>query len=70
MQAICAKTLMAIALVCMLALVPPIAQAIDALPSWNDGAAKKSIVEFVEKVTKQDSQELVPIDRTHRRVRQ
>jgi len=33
----------------------------DALPSWNDGAAKKSIVEFVEKVTKQDSQEFVPI---------
>jgi phosphoglycolate phosphatase-like HAD superfamily hydrolase len=62
MQAICAKTLMAIALVCMLALVPPVARAADALPSWNDGAAKKSIVEFVEKVTNQDSQEFVPID--------
>jgi phosphoserine phosphatase len=28
-----------------------IAQAADALPSWNDGAAKESIVEFVGRVT-------------------
>jgi len=52
---------MAVVLVCTLALVPPGAQAVDALPSWNDGAAKKSIIEFVEKVTKQDSPEMVPI---------
>jgi haloacid dehalogenase-like hydrolase len=61
MKAIRARNLMAAALVCMLALAPPAAQAADALPSWNDGAAKKSIVEFVANVTKQDSPEFVPI---------
>ena len=63
MSVICARILIAIALVCVLALIPRVgvAQVIDALPSWNDGAAKKSIVEFVEKVTKQDSQDFVPI---------
>lgn len=61
MRAIGARILMAVVLVCTLALVPPGAQAVDALPSWNDGAAKKSIIEFVEKVTKQDSPEMVPI---------
>jgi hypothetical protein len=30
------------------------------LPSWNDGAAKESIVEFVEKVTKDASPDFVP----------
>jgi phosphoserine phosphatase len=34
-------------------------QAQDPLSSWNDGAAKKSIVEFVEKVTKEGSPEFV-----------
>ena len=37
------------------------AQAADPLPSWNDGAAKKSVVEFVAKVTEQDSPDFVPI---------
>ena len=31
------------------------------LPSWNDGAAKKSIVAFVEKVTKPGSPDFVPV---------
>jgi len=31
----------------------------DPLPSWNDGAAKKSIVEFVAKVTKKGGPEFV-----------
>lgn len=36
----------------------------DLLPSWNDGAAKKSIIEFVAKVTKKRGPEFVPpIDR-------
>jgi len=30
------------------------------LPSWNDGAAKKSVVEFVEKVTKEGGPDFVP----------
>ena len=61
MKAIRARNLMAAALVCMLALESPAAHAVDALPSWNDGAAKKPIVEFVGNVTKQDSPEFVPI---------
>ena len=37
-----------------------IAQAQDPLPSWNDTAPKKAIVEFVEKVTKEGSPDFVP----------
>lgn len=33
----------------------------DPLPSWNDGTAKKSIVGFVRKVTKEGSPEFVPV---------
>src|SRR5438132_12088274 len=36
------------------------AAAQDPLPSWNDGAAKKSITEFVGKVTKEGSSDFVP----------
>jgi len=36
------------------------AQTVDLLPSWNDGSAKQSIVEFVEKVTKGGSPDFVP----------
>lgn len=36
------------------------AQASDLLPSWNDGPAKKSIGEFVAKVTKDGSPDFVP----------
>src|SRR5690242_16508856 len=32
----------------------------DPLPSWNDGAAKKSITDFVAKVTTQGAAEFVP----------
>jgi hypothetical protein len=31
----------------------------DALPSWNDGKAKRSIVDFIAKVTKEDSPDFV-----------
>ena len=34
--------------------------AADPLPSWNDGAPKKAIVEFVSKVTKEGGPEFVP----------
>jgi phosphoglycolate phosphatase-like HAD superfamily hydrolase len=34
-------------------------QAQDALPSWNDGATKKSITEFVAKVTKEGSPDFI-----------
>ena len=36
-----------------------IVHAADPLPSWNDGAAKKAIVEFVSKVTKEGGPEFV-----------
>jgi phosphoserine phosphatase len=32
----------------------------DPLPSWNDGQAKRSIIAFVEKVTKEGSPDFVP----------
>jgi phosphoglycolate phosphatase-like HAD superfamily hydrolase len=34
--------------------------AADPLPSWNDGPAKKTVMEFVEKVTKEAGQDFVP----------
>jgi phosphoglycolate phosphatase-like HAD superfamily hydrolase len=39
--------------------VPAQAQ-IDALPSWNDGPAKRTIVEFVARVTRQGGSDFVP----------
>jgi hypothetical protein len=43
-----------------LLLFTKVASAADPLPSWNDTAAKKSIVAFVEKVTNEGSSDLVP----------
>jgi len=37
------------------------AHATDPLPSWNDGPAKKSIVAFVERVTKEGLPDFVPV---------
>ena len=70
------QQLIAIALVCALAMTTTIARAADpatvlpstelraggagSLPSWNDGAAKKSVVEFVAKVTKEGGPDFVP----------
>ncbi len=34
----------------------------DPLPSWNDGATKKSITDFVAKVTTQGGTDFVPVD--------
>ena len=42
---------------------------VDALPSWNDGAAKKAIVDFVKATTDQSSPEFVPTRGTHRHLR-
>src|SRR6478672_4108680 len=63
------KNLFAVALVSAFALITTIARAQDPstslgtgpLPSWNDGAAKKSIIDFVEKVTKEGSPDFVPV---------
>src|SRR6266481_9012221 len=37
------------------------AYAQEPLPSWNDGKAKQSIIEFVAKVTKEGSPDFVPV---------
>jgi len=39
--------------------LPLLAQANEPLPSWNNGPAKKSIIEFVEAVTDQGSKDFV-----------
>lgn len=49
------------AFVSMVALGVTSLRAADPLPSWNDTAAKKAIVTFVEKVTKADSPDFVPV---------
>ena len=62
------KNLLAAALVAAVAFTTTIARAQDPstslgtgpLPSWNDDAAKKSIIDFVEKVTKEGSPDFVP----------
>jgi phosphoserine phosphatase len=38
-----------------------LAGAADPLPSWNDGAARQSIVKFVEGVTREGSPDFVPV---------
>jgi hypothetical protein len=38
----------------------PAVQAADPLPSWNDGLAKKAIIEFVDKVTNEGLSDFVP----------
>jgi hypothetical protein len=42
------------------ALIAATVRAADPLPSWNEGAAKKSVTDFVEKVTKKGSPDFVP----------
>ena len=39
-----------------------LAQARDPLPSWNEGATKASILDFVARVTTQGGPDFVPID--------
>jgi phosphoglycolate phosphatase-like HAD superfamily hydrolase len=54
------QTLLAAALVGVVAFTSTSTQAQDPLASWNDGPAKQSIVEFVAKVTKEGSPDFVP----------
>jgi hypothetical protein len=55
------RSLLSSAALAAVALLPNAAGAADSLPSWNDGPAKQSIVAFVEKVTKPDSPDFVPV---------
>ena len=45
----------------VLAFASNLVYAADPLPSWNDGASRDAIIEFVESVTDQDSDEFVPV---------
>ena len=49
-----------LALAALVALVGPALAQTDPLPSWNDGAAKKAIVDFVQTTTSQGSVNFVP----------
>jgi phosphoserine phosphatase len=53
--------LMAAALIGALAFTTVASQAADPLPSWNDGPAKQSIINFVERVTTPGSPDFVPV---------
>ncbi|MBI3386389.1 MAG: haloacid dehalogenase-like hydrolase [Deltaproteobacteria bacterium] len=55
MRSLVVKTLVA------LLLLTKAASALDPLPSWNDTAAKKAIIAFVEKVTTAGSPDFVPV---------
>jgi phosphoglycolate phosphatase-like HAD superfamily hydrolase len=48
------------ALVVAAIICPPARAQTDPLPSWNDGAAKKSITDFVARVTTQGNADFVP----------
>jgi phosphoglycolate phosphatase-like HAD superfamily hydrolase len=50
------------ALLCAACCMDALAQS-DPLPSWNDGTVKKSITDFVTRVTTQGSADFVPIER-------
>jgi haloacid dehalogenase-like hydrolase len=52
---------LAATLIGTLAFATVASQAADPLPSWNDGPAKQSIINFVEKVTKLGSPDFVPV---------
>jgi phosphoserine phosphatase len=54
------QILLAVVFVCVMALTTSVAQTADPLPSWNDGTAKHSIMDFVVKVTKQGGPDFVP----------
>jgi len=61
MKSLILREFIAAALFCALAFTATIARAADPLPSWNDGPAKQSIINFVEKVTKPGSPDFVPV---------
>ena len=52
--------LTAITLAVLLAFAP-LAAAADPLPSWNEGEAKRSVVDFVQRVTTAGGADFVPV---------
>ncbi len=55
------QNLLASMFACVLAISATAALAADPLPSWNEGKAKQSIIEFVQRVTKPGSPDFVPV---------
>ena len=51
---------MSAALVFAVAFTTTVARAADPLPSWNEGKARQSIVDFVKRVTTKGGKEFVP----------
>ena len=60
MKTILKKNIIAATLFCAVAF-STVAQGADPLPSWNDGPAKQSIINFVTKVTTPGSPDFVPV---------
>ena len=56
------RCLLGIASVLMLLIASSAAKSADPLPSWNDGAAKSAIVDFVTAVTTEGGPDFVPAD--------
>src|SRR5438128_11063601 len=54
------QNLVTIALACLVVFMTTNAKAADPLASWNDGAAKQAIVEFVKATTTQGNPQFVP----------
>src|SRR5437763_11865365 len=54
------QNLVTVALACMVVFITANTQAADPLASWNDGAAKQAIVEFVKATTTQGGPQFVP----------
>jgi phosphoglycolate phosphatase-like HAD superfamily hydrolase len=61
MKTTCKQYLIATTLICAAAFTFTVARAQDPLPSWNEGATKKAITEFVAKVTTPGSPAFVPV---------
>jgi hypothetical protein len=61
MRTIHIQRLLAVALIGVEAFTNTQSRASDPLPSWNDTAAKKAIITFVDKVTRADSPDFVPV---------
>jgi phosphoglycolate phosphatase-like HAD superfamily hydrolase len=56
------KNLLFKSLVVFLLIAAQVTQAQDPLPSWNDGPAKKAIIEFVKTTTEKSSSNFVPVE--------
>jgi hypothetical protein len=61
MKTVRSQTILAATFIVTAVFTVTFARAADPLPSWNDGAAKKSIIDFVEKVTNEGSPDSVPV---------